>query len=57
MSLIQVCTGGNALGYVSGLMLQKDSSGAKKSPSKEGSPGGFSLSMRDSQISAIAVDF
>ena len=55
MSLIQECTRVSALGCGFGLMLQKNSSVAKESPLKEVSLGGFSSSMSDSPIFAIAA--
>lgn len=57
MSLTQECTRVNALGCVSGSMLQKGSSEAKESPSKGMSLGGFSSSMKDSQISTTVMDY
>ena len=54
-SAIQECTGVSALGCVSRLMLQKNSSVAKESPLKEVSLGGSSSSMSDSLIFATAA--
>ena len=55
-SAIQECIGVSALGCVSRLMLQKNSSVAKESPLKGVSPGGSSSSMNDSPIFATTVD-